>query len=183
MPRQNDDHVNQIELSHKEITDKIGAVQLEQELECGTITRTLKAGTKPEMKIYVYKYTYGSAIKTSGSSKTNRKTTEAEGDEDRHHSTDHTAHSAIDRVRSGRRAVYLSRGAPSTYLGVRSLIVTLIYLAPSPTGRVKKVRRGLCSCHQAGPGQHGAWEREWRPRATTRPEGKNESRAREGCRK
>ena len=91
MPRQNDDHVNQIELSHKEITDKIGAVQLEQELECGTITRTLKAGTKPEMKIFVYKYTYGSAIKTVGTTKTNSKRTEVEGDEDRHHSTEHSA--------------------------------------------------------------------------------------------
>ena len=91
MPRQNDDHVNQIELSHKEITDKIGAVQLEQELECGTISRALKAGTKPEMKIYVYKYTYGSSIKTTGTSKTQSKSAEAEGDEDRPHSTEHSA--------------------------------------------------------------------------------------------
>ena len=87
MPRQNDDHVNQVELSYKEITDKIGGVQLEQELECGTITKFLKPGTKPEMKIYVYKYTYGSAIKTTGSSKENNKTTEAEFGEDIRHRT------------------------------------------------------------------------------------------------
>ena len=83
MPRQNDDHVNQIELSYKEITDKIGGMQLEQELECGTISRKIKPGTKPEMKIFVYTYTYGSAKKTTGTTATSSKHTEAEGDEDR----------------------------------------------------------------------------------------------------
>ena len=85
LPRKNDDTQNTVELSHKEIVDKIGAVQLEQELDCGTIKRWLKPGTKPDMRIYVYKYAFNSGTKTKGTQKLNAKNEEAEGDEDSRH--------------------------------------------------------------------------------------------------
>ena len=81
LPRQNDDTLNTIELSHKEITDKIGLTQLEQELECGTIEKWLKPGTRPEMKIWVYGYKYNASAKTSGTTTMARKATEGDCDQ------------------------------------------------------------------------------------------------------